>query len=173
LGTSGNLTDGHLFLSLDTGAIVTRHQWVVLPLPLLVIDWVNFLDWREPKFLTFTNRHGQNIGDNPQDADSAGNEDEESAVEYPTNTPWVAGVEKNAELTGVDPDIAVKPTGVAMDNEAQGCVPEARNKIDGLSQQDSSKRFGVPSAEPTTVQKVAQAILPKKGMAACNVRLRK
>ncbi len=60
-----------------------------------------------------------------------------------------------------------------MDNEAQGCVPEARNKIDGLSQQDSSKRFGVPSAEPTTVQKVAQAILPKKGMAACNVRLRK
>ncbi len=43
LGNSGNLTGGQLFLALDTGAIVTRHQWVVLPLPLLVIECVIFL----------------------------------------------------------------------------------------------------------------------------------
>jgi hypothetical protein len=87
-------------------------------MPLLVIDQVNVLGWREPSILTFTNRHGQNIGDNPQDADSAGNEDEESIVEYSTNTPGVADVE-NAELTGVDLDFAVKPTGGEIDSEAQ------------------------------------------------------
>ncbi len=59
-------------------------------MPLLVIDCVNFLGWHEPSILTFTNRHGQNIGDNPQDADFFGNEDEEYIVEYPTNTPIVA-----------------------------------------------------------------------------------
>ncbi len=71
----------------------------------------------KPSILTFTNRHSQNFGDNPQDADSAGNEGIESIVEYPANTPGVVDVE-NAELTGVDPDIAVKPTLVEMDSEA-------------------------------------------------------
>ncbi len=59
LGTSGNLTDGQLFLASDTGAIVTRHQWVVLPMPLLVIDRINFLGQHELSNLTCTNRHGQ------------------------------------------------------------------------------------------------------------------
>ncbi len=126
----------------------------------------------EPSNSTFTNRHGQNIGDNLQDADSAGNEDEESIIEYPTNTPGVADVE-NAELTGVDLDFAVNPTGVEMDSEAQGYVSEARNKIDGLGQQDSNKCFDIPTSEPTTVPEVAQAVFPKKEMAPCNIRLRK
>ncbi len=73
LGTSGNLTGGQLFLALDTGVIATRHQWVVLPLPPLVIDRFNFLGQHEPSILTFTNMHGQNIDDNPKDADSADN----------------------------------------------------------------------------------------------------
>ena len=94
-----------VFLALDTGAIVIRHQWVVLPMPLLVIDLVNVLGWREPSILTFTNRHGQNFGGKLQDADSAGNEDEESIVEYPVDTPGVADVE-TAELTGVDLNFA-------------------------------------------------------------------
>ncbi len=177
MDNSGNLTGGQLFLALDTGVIVTKHQWVVLPMPLLVIDHVNILGWHEPSILTFTNRHGQNIGDNSQDADSSWNEDEESIVEYPTNTPGVALDTENAELTGVDPDFAVKPSGVEMDSEAQGYVPEEHNRVDGLGQQDPSKRFDVPTAEPTTVSKVssspAQAVSPKKGMAVHNARLRK
>jgi hypothetical protein len=177
LGNSGNLTGSQLFLALDTGAIVTRHQWVVLPMPLLVIDCVNFLGWREPSILTFTNRHGQNIGDNPQDADSAGNEDEEYIVAYPTNNPGMALDTENAELTGLDLNFAVKSTGVEMDSEAQGYVPEDHNKVDGLGQQDPSKRFDFPTAETTTVPEVpsspAQAVLPKKGIAAHNARLRK
>ncbi len=61
LGNSGNLTGGQLFLALDTGAIVIRHQWVVPPVQLSVIDYVNFLGQREPFILTFTSKHGQNI----------------------------------------------------------------------------------------------------------------
>ncbi len=48
-----------------------------------------------------------------------------------------------------------------------------RNKIDGIGQQESSEHFYIPNAEPTIVPEVAQAVLPKKGMAACNIRLRK
>ncbi len=82
-----------------------------------------------------------------------------------------------AELTGVDPDFAVKPKGVERDSEAQGYGdPEEQNKVGGLGQQDPSERFNVPTAEPTTVPEVpsssAQAVSSKnKGMAACNVRL--
>ena len=60
-----------------------------------------------------------------------------------------------------------------MDSETQGYVPEVHNEIDGLGQQDSSERFDVPTAEPTTIPEVAQAVLPKKGMAVRNIRLRK
>jgi hypothetical protein len=81
-----------------------------------------------------TNRHGQNIGDIPQDAYSARNKDEESIVAYPTSIPGVALDTENAELTGVDPDFDAKPTGVEMDSEAQGYVPEEHNEVDGLGQ---------------------------------------
>ncbi len=65
--------------------------------------------------MTFTNRHGQNIGDNLQDADcSAVNEDKDSVVEYPTNTPGVASDSEISELTKVDLDFAIEPTGVEM-----------------------------------------------------------
>ncbi len=84
---------------------------------------------------------------------------------------------ENAELIGVNPDFAVEPTGVEMDSEAQVYVPEEHIKVDGLGQQDPSKRFQIPNAEPTTITEMpsspAQAVLPKKVMAACNARLRK
>jgi hypothetical protein len=43
LGNSGNLSGGQMFLTLDTGAMVIRHQWVVLPMPSSVIDHVEFI----------------------------------------------------------------------------------------------------------------------------------
>jgi hypothetical protein len=33
LGNSGNLSGGQLFLALDSGQTIVRHQWVVLPVP--------------------------------------------------------------------------------------------------------------------------------------------
>ncbi len=33
LGSSGNLSGGQVFLALDTGHTITRHQWGALPMP--------------------------------------------------------------------------------------------------------------------------------------------
>ncbi len=41
LGNSGNLSGGQLFLALDSGQTIVRHQWVVLPVLPAVIDLVN------------------------------------------------------------------------------------------------------------------------------------
>jgi hypothetical protein len=73
LGSLGNLSGGQVLLTLDTGFIVFRHQWVVLPMPPAVIDHVNLLGWHEPTILTFTDWQGRDIGDsNPQDDNSVG-----------------------------------------------------------------------------------------------------
>jgi hypothetical protein len=107
LGNSGNLSDGQMFLALDTGATMIRHQWVVLPMLSSVINHVNFIGWRGHSILTFTNRHGQDIGENPQDTDLDGNEDLESVVADPTyNTEVFDG----NSIAGVDQDFAVEPT---------------------------------------------------------------
>jgi hypothetical protein len=50
LGNSGNLSGGQMFLALDTGATMIRHQWVVLPMPSSVIDRVNLLVDVNPPF---------------------------------------------------------------------------------------------------------------------------
>jgi hypothetical protein len=63
LGNSGNLLGGQLFLALDSGQTIVGHQWVVFPVPPAVIDCVNVLRINEPSTLTFTNWHGQDIGD--------------------------------------------------------------------------------------------------------------
>ncbi len=83
-------------------------------MPLLVIDYVNYLGWHEPSILTFTNRHGQNIDNNPQNKYSAENEDMESIVEYIIKAPGMASDTGDTELIGVDPDFDVEPTGVEM-----------------------------------------------------------
>jgi hypothetical protein len=51
LGNYGNVSGGQMFLALDTGATVIRHQWVVLPMPSSVIDRVNFIGRHESSFL--------------------------------------------------------------------------------------------------------------------------
>ncbi len=64
MGSLGNLSGGQIFLALDTGHTTIMHQWVALPMPPAVIDRVSLLGQREPAMLTFTNWHGQDIGDN-------------------------------------------------------------------------------------------------------------
>ena len=83
LGNSGNLSGGQLFLALDSGQTIVRHQWVVLPVPPAVIDCVNLLGINEPSILTFTNRHGQDIGDLAQDFEPCADEDDNSFCRTP------------------------------------------------------------------------------------------
>ena len=118
LGDSGNLSGGKTFLALDTCATVIRHQWVVLPMPSSVIDRVNFIG------------RGQDIGENPQYADPAGNEDLESVVAYPTGNTGVYPVVDDNHIAGVDPGIAVKPTGVDIEEVFEAYDPLERAEPD-------------------------------------------
>jgi hypothetical protein len=142
-GNSGNLSGGQLFLALDSGQRIVGHQWVVLPVPPAVIDRVIVLGINEPSILTFTNRHGQNIGDLAQDFEPCAEEDDDSFVAHPNDE--LTGVDVHlgdAELPGVGTDFDTKPTGVEVDTEAYGDVPQEQNEVYGLGQQD-------PIAEPT------------------------
>jgi len=56
LGNSGNLSGGQKFFALDTEHTITRHEWVVLPMPPTVIARVNLFGKNEPFILFFTNR---------------------------------------------------------------------------------------------------------------------
>ncbi len=82
LGNSGNLSGSQTFLALDTGHTIVRHQWVVLPMPPAVIARVTVLGKAEPSILTFTDRHGHEIEDNPQEAPVADGEDSVVAYDY-------------------------------------------------------------------------------------------
>ncbi len=56
----------------------------------------------------------------------------------------------DAELPGVDTDFDTKPTGVEVDIEAYGDVPQEQNKVYGLGQQDPiAAQTEMPSAKPT------------------------
>jgi hypothetical protein len=124
LGNSGNLSGGQLFLALDSGQTIVRHQWVVLPVPPTVIDHVNLLGINEPSILTFTNWHGQDIGDLAQDFEPCADEDDNSFVAHPNDAlPGVDVHLGDTELPGVDRDFDAKPTGVEVDIEAYGDVP--------------------------------------------------
>jgi hypothetical protein len=135
LENSGNLSEGQLFLALDSGQTIVRHQWVVLPVPPAVLDCVNLLGKNKLSILTFTNWHGQDIGDLAQDFEPCAGEDENSFVAHPNDKlPGVDVQSSDAELPGVDMDFDAKPTGVEVDTEAYGDVPQELNEVYGLGQ---------------------------------------
>jgi hypothetical protein len=94
-GPSGNLQGGFKFMALNIGKKIVRHSWDVIPMPDLVIDWVNALVRNNPQHMTFTNRHGHLIGD--VEIPGVYDEEEDDAhlpgvgpvITYDINIPWV------------------------------------------------------------------------------------
>ncbi len=172
MGNSGSLLGGQMFLALDTGHTITRHQWVVLPLPPAVIAQVNLLGNIEPSILPFTNQGGREIGDHTQDFEPSG-DDDDSVVEHLTDE--ILGVvpapEDDAELPGVDTDFNAEPTGMELDIDY---VLQELSEVNGLGKQDTNAApTEEPIAEPTNSPTVeTQAPSPKKWMAARNARNR-
>jgi hypothetical protein len=67
VGPSSNRQGGHLFLSLNTGRVISRRSWTVIPMTQLVIDKVNAMAADQPSLLTFLDRNGLEITDNDND----------------------------------------------------------------------------------------------------------
>ena len=80
LGPTGNQQRSHWFLSLATGAQVSRRKWTQLPMPQEVIHRINELgkQQRMPLTLTFGDRHGREIEDRLVDVA----DDDSSVDEY-------------------------------------------------------------------------------------------
>jgi hypothetical protein len=141
--------------------------------PPAVIARVNLFGKNEPSILTFTDRHGREICDHPQNYEPRGNDDD-SVVELISDV--IPGVdptpEDDAELPGVDTDFDAEPTGVEMDSDY---VPQELTEVNGHGQQDmSAAPTEEPSVEPPTEPTVeTHAPSPKKGMAARNARNKK
>ena len=65
LGPSGNTTGGQVFMALDTGQLIRRSQYRVIPVTAEVRARVEQLGANEPRHVTWYNRHGEVIGDGP------------------------------------------------------------------------------------------------------------
>jgi hypothetical protein len=141
-----------------------------------VIAQVNLLGNSEPSILTFTDRRGWEIGDNPPDFEPSGDYNnsvvEHLKDEFPGVLPAPDRPEDDDGLPGVDTDFDAEPTGVEVHSNY---APQESAEVNGLRQQDTSAApTEEPSAEPTAMPTVeTQAPSPKKGMAACNARNRK
>ena len=89
-------------------------------MPPAVIARVNILGRAEPYILTFTNRHGRDIGDYPRELDSP--EDEKSSIEeYVADVLPATDAQDNLEIPGVPTDNtsnepAIESTGVEVDH---------------------------------------------------------
>jgi hypothetical protein len=118
-------------------------------------------------------RHGREIGDNPQDFEPSV-DDNDSIVEHLTDEfPGVVPApEDDAVLPGVDTDFDAKPTGVELDSNY---APQESDEVNGLGQEDTNAApTEEPSAKPNATPAVeTQAPSPKKGMEARNARNRK
>ncbi len=142
LGNSGNLSGGQIFFALDTGHMITWHQWVVLQMPPSVIARVNLLRKAEPSILTFTDRHGRKIGDYTREPKPI-EDDDAPVMEYIDDALPATDAQDEPEIPGVwteptgEPtsESIVEPTGVEMDSDHQEI-----NFDDGLGQQDEAFR---------------------------------
>jgi hypothetical protein len=138
-------------------------------MPPAVIARVNLLGRAEPSILTFTDRHGREIGDYPREPKLV-EDDDDPVMEYIANASPAIDKQDDPEIPGVEPEPTseptneptVKPTGLEVDSDHQEL-----DFNDGLGQQD--KETQAPPAMPVPVDPAP----PRQGMAARNARVRK
>jgi hypothetical protein len=165
------LSGGQVFLALDTGHTITRHEWVELPTPPAVIARVNVLGKAEPSILTFTDRLGHEIGDYPQDEPVV--DDDGSDVEYDYIDDFLVESQDDNEIPGVPEESPDEPTGVEVDPEPNKTNFDVQDRLEQDPQEMSHEQVTArqPTREPTAAP-VQDPAPPSQGMAARNARVR-
>ncbi len=77
-------------------------------MPPAVIARVNLLGRAEPSILTFTDRHGHEIGDYPRDPKPI-EDDDDPVMEYIDNASPAIDTQDDPEIPGVEPEPTSKP----------------------------------------------------------------
>ncbi len=144
-------------------------------MPPAVIARVNVLGKAEPSILTFTDRHGCEIGDYPQDEPVV--DDNGSDVEYDYIDDFLVESQDDNEIPGVPEESPDEPTGVEVDPEDPEPNETNFDVQDGFKQepQETSHEQGTasrPTGEPTEAP-VQDPAPPSQGLAARNARVRK
>ena len=116
LGPSSNRQGGQLFLSLNTSRVITRRSWTVLPMPQAVIDKVNALAADQPSLITFTDKQGNEIGEETDIITPPQRQSEEYEI------PGVVG--DIAKITGVDMDSATGDNSITNQKADLGNEPD-------------------------------------------------
>jgi hypothetical protein len=119
VGPSSNRQGGHLFISLNTGRVLARRSWTVVPMPQSVIDRVNSMAADQPRIITFFDKHGMEIGV----------ENEPDVINPPETVYEIPGVVGDiAQIPGVDTASAIEDTAVEEDsNENDGKMNDLIN----------------------------------------------
>ena len=107
---------------------------------------VNLLGRAEPSILTFTDRHGQEIGDYPREPEPL-EDDDAPVMQYIDDVLPATDTQDEPEIPGVGTEPTgepygepiVKPTGVEVDSD-----PQEINIDDGLGQQTRQFRHHQP-----------------------------
>jgi hypothetical protein len=86
-------------MALNTGKKITRQSWDVIPMPDMVIAYVNALGTDQPEQLIFTNQRGRPIGDVEIPGVMDFEEKDDDDAEMPVLDP--VGID-GVELPGVD-----------------------------------------------------------------------
>ena len=107
VGPSSNRQGGHLFISLNTGRIVSRRSWTVIPMTQSVIDRVNSMAADQPRLLTFLDRTGSEIADD--------NEPETIQQEITHEIPGVIG--NDVQIPGVDAEVMEETKEIETEND--------------------------------------------------------
>ena len=141
VGPSSNRQGGHLFISLNTGRVLARRSWTVLPMPQSVIDRVNAMAKDQPQLITFMDKHGMQFGDDTELI---------TPPETPHEIPGVVG--DIAQIPGVDMAIAIEDTAVEETKETNGKMNDLINMpetVDAPLVDDSGTEFEPTLDEPT------------------------
>jgi hypothetical protein len=131
-------------------------------MPPAVIARVNVLGKAEPSILTFTDRHGREIGDYPQDEPVV--DDVGSDVEYDYIDDFIVESQDDNEIPGVPEESPDEPTGVEVDPEPNETNFDVQDGLEQEPQETSHEPTAAPVQDPAP---------PSQGMAARNARVRK
>ncbi len=119
----------------------------------------------KPSILTFTDRHGREIGDYPWDPEPV-EDDDALIVDYFDDVLPAVDAQDDTEIPGVVTEPVAEPTGVEVDPADD--APQETYFDDGPRQQDEVLP---PIQIPTTLPE--DPAPPSQGMAARNARVRK
>ena len=149
LGPSSNTQGGQLFFSLNTGRVLLRRGYTVLPMPSGVIDRVNTLAADQPRLLTFADRDGNAISNDTTEI---------TLPDTPHKIPGVIG--DVATIPGVDMEDGNKVDTSDKDQDNIPTMPPLTPDAEDVEQTTEFEAQQTEQVEPIKQPVMESAVAP-------------